>query len=88
MAGTFEIGRTRRIAAPPARVFAEVVELRRWQAWSPWEGMDPNLQRTYEGPASGVGSSYAWKGNRKVGEGKMTITEAVAPSRIVIDLQF
>jgi hypothetical protein len=35
-----------------------------------------------------VGSSYSWKGNRKAGEGSMTITAVDSPSTIKADLRF
>ena len=50
-------------------------------------GPRPDLARTYTGPTSGVGSHYAWKGNRKAGEGSMEITGS-APDRIEIELAF
>jgi hypothetical protein len=37
--------------------------------------MDPDLQRTYSGENQGVGAVYSWKGNKRVGEGRMEITE-------------
>lgn len=88
MAGTYTVTRTRTIEAPPEAVWARVVDLHRWEAWSPWEGMDPDQQGTYTGAASGVGQHYAWSGNRKVGQGSMEIVEADEPRRLVIDLQF
>jgi hypothetical protein len=45
-------------------------------AWSPWEKVDPALQRAYDGPKAGTGAVYAWQGNKDVGEGRMTITES------------
>lgn len=47
--------------------FAYVNDLREWTAWSPWEGSDPDLSRTYSGANKGVGSSFAWSGNRNAG---------------------
>ena len=44
-------------------------------------------QRTYGGPPRGPGATYAWKGNRNIGEGRMEILEST-PSRIVIKLDF
>lgn len=75
------------IDAPAATVHALVDDLRRWQAWSPWEGVDPNLQRTYSDPAVGVGARYAWEGNKKAGKGSMEITRS-EPMRIALDLEF
>ena len=75
-------GRTQRqIAAPPEKVFAAIVDFHEWPHWSPWEDLDPDLERTYTGAASGVGAVYEWEGNRKAGEGRMEITEAPADQR-------
>ena len=46
------------------------------------------MQRSYSGADSGVGAGYAWAGNRKAGEGKMEITEAVEPSNVQNALDF
>ena len=85
---TFRIARTARINAPPGRVFALIDDFRAWSAWSPWERMDPALKRTYDGAPRGNGAVYAWEGNRKVGQGRMEIVDASAPSRITIRLDF
>ena len=86
--GEFRVQRSVRIQAAPGRVFANLDDFRRWTAWSPWEGLDPELQRTFSGAASGVGSVYEWQGNRKVGKGRMEITRADAPGRLIIKLDF
>lgn len=70
----FDLARSTTMHAPPAAVHALINDFREWVAWSPWEGVDPGLQRTYRGPDNGVGASYSWKGNRKAGEGSMEIT--------------
>lgn len=84
----FRYSRSTRIGAPPSTVFPLVNELRRWQAWSPWEKLDPNLQRTYKGPTAGVGAIYSWVGDKNVGEGRMTIVESVPYERIEFKLEF
>lgn len=83
----FSMSRSTTVNAPTDRVHGLVDDFRAWQQWSPWEGLDPALQRTYSGPASGVGSRYHWSGNRKAGEGEMEIVEST-PSRVAVDLQF
>lgn len=83
----FEIVRQTRIDADPGRVHDLVNDLHRWQGWSPWEGLDPQLEREYDGPAAGVGASYSWSGNRKAGSGSMVITES-SPEVIGIQLSF
>ncbi|WP_206678316.1 SRPBCC family protein, partial [Salmonella enterica] len=75
------------VAAAPERVHALIDDFREWQQWSPWEGLDPDLDRTYSGPSRGVGSHYAWRGNKKAGQGRMEITEST-PSRVAVDLHF
>lgn len=84
----FHIERSLTMAASPESAFNQVNDFHAWSAWSPWERIDPNMQRTYEGPESGVGASYAWKGNNKVGEGRMLIQKSLKPSLIEIQLQF
>ncbi|MBP6632261.1 MAG: SRPBCC family protein [Kofleriaceae bacterium] len=85
---TFRIERRTEVGAPPATVFAHLEDLRRWRGWSPWEGLDPNLERTYDGAERGVGASYAWKGNKKAGAGRMTITDSRPGERLELRLQF
>jgi uncharacterized protein YndB with AHSA1/START domain len=84
---SFHISRETTIAAPPERVHALVNDFHEWQAWSPWEGLDPAMERTYAGSATGVGAVYAWRGNSKAGEGRMEILES-APQHVAVDLLF
>ncbi|HYO23317.1 MAG TPA: SRPBCC family protein [Lacipirellulaceae bacterium] len=84
----FSLTRSTTIAAPPAAVFAYVNDFHKWVAWSPWERMDSQLQRTYEGAPQGVGAVYSWKGNKQVGAGRMTILESVREGLIRIRLEF
>jgi hypothetical protein len=87
MGTPFEVQRSTSIAADPARVLGLIDDFHHWTEWSPWEDLDPALSRTYTGPDSGVGAHYAWKGNRRAGEGWMEITDS-APDRIEIELAF
>ncbi|MGW4331244.1 SRPBCC family protein [Rhodococcus koreensis] len=84
----FLVERSTVIDASPDVVQPLLDDFRKWQAWSPWEDVDPDLKRTYSGPDSGVGASYAWEGNRKAGSGQMVITESVPGSKVVLDLTF
>jgi len=45
------------------------------------------MQKTFEGPAAGVGQSYAWSG-KEVGKGKMTIEESVPGQKVGMKLEF
>jgi hypothetical protein len=87
MADTYTVERSQRIAAPPEAVRERVVDLRRWETWSPWEDLDPHQHRRYGGAAAGIGAWYEWEGNRKAGKGRMEIIDADA-STVRIDLQF
>jgi len=84
----FRVTRTGRINAPADVVFANVNTLPNWEAWSPWAKVDPNAKSTYSGPESGPGSSMHWSGNKKVGEGRMTIMD-IKPNEVIhIKLEF
>src|SRR5262245_40364188 len=69
----FRISRSAKMAAPPAKVFAQVNDFHNWDAWSPWAKLDPNAKATFGGESSGKGATFAWSGNDKVGEGRQTI---------------
>ncbi len=89
MAGdTFTVERSATVGAPPEQVYAAISDFHRWPSWSPWEDLDPDLQRTYSGAEQGVGAVYEWKGNRKAGEGRMEITEAEPSQRVTLALDF
>ena len=85
---TLRVQRSAIIKAAPETIFALINDFHQWKSWSPWETKDPDLKRTFGGASSGKGAVYAWDGNRNVGSGRMEIMEAVAPSKIVIKLDF
>ena len=89
MAGDkYTVERSTTVDAPPERVYAQVADFHNWTTWSPWEDLDPQMERTYSGAESGAGAVYAWSGNRKAGQGRMEIVDVAAPSRVRIDLSF
>lgn len=85
---SFRVVRSTTIAAAPADVFAQVNDFHNWETWSPWAKLDPAAKNTFEGPSSGTGAIFAWAGNDKVGEGRMTILEARPGELIKIKLEF
>ena len=85
---TFRVQRAAGIKAPPEKVFALINDFKAWPAWSPWEKKDPAMKRTWGATTSGKGATYAWDGNNDVGQGSMEITDAAAPSKITIKLDF
>ena len=84
----FRVERSTVIDAPPERIYPLLTDFREWRRWSPWEGLDPDLQRTYSGAENGRGAVYQWSGNRKAGAGRMEIVEADPPRRLLLKLDF
>ena len=85
---TFRVQRAASIKAPPDKVFVLINDFKRWEAWSPWEKKDPAMKRSYGASTGGKGATYAWEGNKEVGQGSMEITQSVPSSRIALKLDF
>jgi uncharacterized protein YndB with AHSA1/START domain len=85
---TFRVQRATTIQAPPQKVFEFIDDFNRWSVWSPWEKKDPAMKRTFGAATSGKGATYAWEGNKDVGQGSMEIAESAPPSRVAIKLDF
>ena len=65
------------INAPEGAVFPYVVNLHKFNDWSPWAARDPQLSVKYSGPESGKGAHTEWVSSKKeIGTGLMEITEA------------
>lgn len=86
--GEFSVSRSASFAAPAPAVFAQVNELKKWEAWSPWQKKDPQAKNSYAGPAAGTGASMSWAGNKEVGEGRMTIVESNPNALVRFKLEF
>lgn len=84
---TFHIERTVTIAASPEKIVPHINDFHNWGAWDPWAKMDPTMQVTYSGAATGKGAVYEWQGNGQVGQGRMEITDST-PSKVTIQLNF
>jgi uncharacterized protein YndB with AHSA1/START domain len=85
---TFHVERSVTIAAPAENAFSEVNDFHSWTKWSPYEKLDPQMKRTFEGAQAGAGASYAWKSDGRAGAGRMTIDQSEKASRVVIKLEF
>jgi len=72
----FHVERSATLAAPPAALFEHVNDHRKFAVWNPFMKLDPNVQNTYSGPASGVGAVCSWEGNSDIGAGSSTIIES------------
>jgi hypothetical protein len=84
----YRVSRTMVMSAPAPDIFAQIDDLRRWQAWSPWATRDPKAKASFDGPASGKGAVFAWSGNNEVGEGRMTLTESRPAEAVRIRTDF
>ncbi len=84
---SFRIERSTTIKAPPEKISAYLSDFKQWAAWSPWEGKDPAMKRTFSRAASGKGAIYGWEGNKNVGTGRMEILD-VQPQKVTIKLDF
>lgn len=86
--GEFTVSRQIKINAPAEEIFPNINELRKWEAWNPWGNLDPKCQMNYSGPSAGVGASYSWTGNNKIGAGRNTIIESRPNELVRFQLEF
>ena len=84
---TFRVERSTAMNAPPEKILPHIEGLKRWAAWSPYEGRDPAMKRAYSGAESGRGAVYEWDGNDSVGKGRMEIVDST-PHKVTIKLDF
>lgn len=84
----FTVERSITIATPAEAIYRLIADFHQWTRWSPWEMLDADLVRSYSGTDGAVGAAYEWKGNRKAGQGRMTMTELVEPTSVSLDLTF
>jgi len=82
------VERSLTIAAAPAAIYPELVDLKRFVVWSPWSGIDPAQKTEISDPSAGVGARYAWAGNADVGVGYMAITSVEPDTNVVMRLVF
>lgn len=84
----YRVEQSTTIAAPPAKVFAQVNGFHKWEAWSPWAKLDPDATMTFSGPEAGKGAMAAWAGNDEVGVGTMTIVDSTPDEAVNIKVVF
>lgn len=84
----FRVQRSATIHAPPEKIYPLLEDFHRWSSWSPFEELDPAMNRSFSGAERGEGAVYEWNGNRRAGQGRMEITESSPPNRLVIELHF
>jgi hypothetical protein len=82
------VERSKVVNATPQDLWPYLNDLKKFTAWSPWDGIDPDQKVEFSEPSSGVGAWYTWAGNKEVGKGKMQIVEAAEPKKVVETLEF
>ena len=78
------------IDRPAATVFAQLNDFRRFQLWSPWADIAPDVTTVeYDGPRRGLGSVMRWQSESpEVGSGRQEITVSEPNERLVTALVF
>ncbi|MEM9582641.1 MAG: SRPBCC family protein [Pseudomonadota bacterium] len=83
------VERTAEIAAPAEKIWPYVNNLKATEEWSPWLGIDPNVQTVYGDIAEGVGAKMEWASDHpNVGNGAMEIIESVPHEKLASALDF
>jgi uncharacterized protein YndB with AHSA1/START domain len=84
---TFSLQRSTVIAAPPEKVFVLISDLKAFNTWNPFALKEPTAKIQYEGATDGPGAAYSWQG-RAMGSGRLEVVEVVAPTKVVMRLDF
>ncbi|MEM9473885.1 MAG: SRPBCC family protein [Pseudomonadota bacterium] len=71
------------VAAAPEEVIALAASNTGYQAFNPYKSVDPNLQISFFGPESGIGSGFRFDG--KDGKGTQTVA-AVSKTEVTYDI--
>lgn len=72
-----------------AAVFPCLNAMPRMQEWLAWKVLYPDMQRSHDGPETGIGSKLSWASQRRdVGTGTQIITASVENERVETDLDF
>ncbi len=88
LAEKVHVERSAKIAASPTTLYAVLNSFEKFDQWSPWADLDPNVKVEKSGPAAGVGAHYAWHGNADVGAGSQEIIATTPESLVQIRLIF
>lgn len=82
----YHLSRSITIDAPVKKVRPHVADFNKWEAWSPWDVVDPDQKSKSEGKPGEVGHKMSWEGEI-TGSGKMAI-EKVEGDNFYHDLEF
>ncbi len=83
------VERSVEIEQSPEVIFSILNNMQRFNAWSPWHGLDPDARYEYFGPEQGVGAGMRWHSDKpEVGSGAQVITASQPFSRVELELDF
>jgi uncharacterized protein YndB with AHSA1/START domain len=84
---SFKVQRSVLIDAPAEKVYAHVVDLKKWQSWGVWFKRDPDMQISYSGPDRSIGMKSSWV-STKEGSGEMELIALEHNQRLIYELYF
>ncbi|MDU8886068.1 SRPBCC family protein [Yeosuana sp. MJ-SS3] len=82
----YSVTRSRSIQAPASVIYENVIDFKKWEAWSPWIEKNPDTRINYPEQTKDVGGSYSWEDED--GIGTMTTIDAVENQSILQHMQF
>lgn len=83
------VARSIEINATADKIFPHFNNLEKTIAWSPWLHHDPTTKNTFNDIPEGVGAVMEWASDhKKVGSGRMEITQSTPDESIAVDLDF
>lgn len=85
--GSYHVTRSIEIRASADVVFAQVNDLKQWQAWTIWSSKDPLMKYETSPVSAGQGAWQKWDGPES-GSGELTLTASEAPRRVAYALYF
>jgi effector-binding domain-containing protein len=83
---SFDVTRERIIEAPPTVIYNNVIDLKNWEAWSPWLEKNPESKITHSEPTIGVDASFLWEDDE--GTGNIKTRSTIPNNTIEQDIQF
>lgn len=83
----FKVKRSVMIDSPADKVYAYVVDLKKWQSWGVWFKRDPEMKISYSGPERSIGMKSKWFSQLE-GNGEMELIALEHNRRIIYTLDF
>jgi hypothetical protein len=72
------------IPSTPEKIFPYLSQFKLGGLWSPYEKVDPNMQKEFSGVDGEVGATMTFKGNKDAGAGKLEILKIVPNQSVEI----